>query len=1163
MHSPRPRSLHGLALLMALAVLRLSLGIDPGGATDGPGDADGPVITLAGGVGELAAVTWPPSGGLLLAEVVTGGVTASDEYIELTNAGSVPADLAGLELVYVTAAGGTVSRKVAWSQPTPIAPGRHLLVANAIGAWASVADATYTSGLAATGGALVLRPIGGAPLDAVGWGDATNAYVEGSAAPAPSAGSSIERRPGGLEGNGSDTNVNASDWVVQAAPAAQNLAAPAAPAPTPTPTADPTMEPTPTADPTTTPSEEPTPTPTPTPAPEPSLSASPVPEPTPPPTSEPTPTAGPDATPTPSPTPTPTPGPTSPALATPVTEARGLPDGTSVVLDGVLTTPLGALEGGRAAVLQEGTAGIALYLSAVAVDPLPAGTRLRATGTIAHRYGATTLRLDEGSIATSGTIEPLPIALPLTTASLGEWVEGRRVALRGVVGEAPAAVADGWSFTLDDGSGPARVIVTASALAGRAIARGDTLEVAGPVGQRDTSGTGSEGYRLLATLEPDLALLPTPTPTPTPLPTPSPTPDASPTPGPTTTPLPTPAPTFTATPSPSPTPPPAIVIPVAAARLLPVGSSVRIAGVVTAEPGRLGPSTGALEDEGAGIALRVPVGTPGIGRGSALALAGTIGSVYGQLELRVDPATVVPAAGPVAPAPRPLAIPEVGEVTEGLLVEVAGTVRATPTATVLGDLAFDLVDASGARVRVVVRAPSTLTKASAPRGAALRVTGIVGQRSSARGRLDGYRIWLRDAADLRLDRAGTGPTASPATLTTIAAARAAGGGAVRIAGIVTAPATLLDGSGRRIVLEDTSGAIELLLPAGSVAPPPGSRIVATGACGTAYGAPRLAVEAIERAGSGEVAPGSALPGAPVEWRLVRLSGRLAAVRRLGERWTAELETSSGRVPLVGLPGAGISATLLSSGRRATVTGIVRRPYPSASDRRFLLLPRGPGDLALGPLEPGARPSDGAGARSAASGGIATAGPGTIGDRSIALLDLGRLAESTGRLVRVAGIVREASSGSLLLDDGTGQARLVLADGAAPLASAIGAGEALEAVGRVGRRDGVPILLVVDPAAIVRIGELGEQVPLIPSAGRAAADELASPCGPGCPPDGDGSGSLAAEPVAAATLGGSPSLAALLLVALAVPLAGITLLGRRRRAPAADPPHDPPERGREA
>ena len=141
----------------------------------------------------------------------------------------------------MTSSGATITRKATWAATTILEPGRHLLVANAAGIHAAVADATYTGGLAATGGALVLRPIGGAPVDAVGWGDASSAFVEGLAAPAPAGGSSIERLPGGTLGNGTDTNDNAADFAVQVgANAAEPRAPPDADAgcpsgPTPTP----------------------------------------------------------------------------------------------------------------------------------------------------------------------------------------------------------------------------------------------------------------------------------------------------------------------------------------------------------------------------------------------------------------------------------------------------------------------------------------------------------------------------------------------------------------------------------------------------------------------------------------------------------------------------------------------------------------------------------------------------------------------------------------------------------------------------------------------------------------------------------------------------------------------------------------------------------------
>ena len=129
------RSLRTPAILACVALLRLAVSAGPGTLPGGP-------LSLAGDLQALGSVGWPVSAALLVAEVVTGGASASDEYVELTNAGSVPADLAGLELVYVTSSGGTVTRKVSWTTSTRIDPGRHLLIANASGIWASVADAT-------------------------------------------------------------------------------------------------------------------------------------------------------------------------------------------------------------------------------------------------------------------------------------------------------------------------------------------------------------------------------------------------------------------------------------------------------------------------------------------------------------------------------------------------------------------------------------------------------------------------------------------------------------------------------------------------------------------------------------------------------------------------------------------------------------------------------------------------------------------------------------------------------------------------------------------------------------------------------------------------------------------------------------------------------------
>ena len=110
-------------------------------------------LTVANSV---AAVAWPPSDGLLVSEVVTGAGTASDEFVEIYNASATDRDLGGLELVYATASGSTVTRKQTWTQLT-LGPHRHLLLANSAGKWATGADGLYSSGFAATGGSLVLR----------------------------------------------------------------------------------------------------------------------------------------------------------------------------------------------------------------------------------------------------------------------------------------------------------------------------------------------------------------------------------------------------------------------------------------------------------------------------------------------------------------------------------------------------------------------------------------------------------------------------------------------------------------------------------------------------------------------------------------------------------------------------------------------------------------------------------------------------------------------------------------------------------------------------------------------------------------------------------------------------------------------------------------------
>ena len=1141
----------------------------------------------------VTAVAWPVST-LLISEVQTGGASASDEFAEIANAGPLAVDLIGLEVVYATSTGSTVTRKATWAASRILDPGRHLLLANAAGIHAGIGDATYSGGFAAAGGAVVLRPIGGSPIDAVAWGDATNGFVEGVAAPAPAAGSSIERQPGGASGNGTDTNVNAADFRI-AAPSPQNLASPqtpdpsASPSPSPTvvPSADPgpsgppvtptpqpsasiAPTPTPTPVPTATPTPVPTATPTPvsTPSATPASTPTPTPTPTPVPTSTPTPMPTPTSAPTLTPTPTPTPT-SAPIVA--IVDARAMADGVTVRLAGMLTTDLGAIDSARIGFIQDGTDGIAIRLGAALAAPIPAGRSITINGTLGSYFSLRVVNIDMATIEVGGQGD-LPVPLGSTTGGADEALEGLRLAVAGTVTETPTALADGLGVTIDDGSGPLRVVVADPARAGQPIATGDHVAAVGPLGQRDSSGTGLAGYRLHATLPGELVEVAPPSPSPTPVASPTPTPPPSsspsfaptpppapsqpptPTPVPTVSPSPTPNPTPSASPSPSPSDTQTISI--AEARNGTVGTRVRVGGVVTAEAGRLGtPPLIAIQDSTAGIAVRLADTTPRPAAGTWLELSGKIADPYGQLELRSISA--VRAAGQAA-LPAPLGVDglSLGETTEGRLVVVEGVAAGRPVKATSGDLTF-IVTTTHGPVRIAVDATAGIVPTSVGAGDRLSLTGVAGQRASRKGAPDGYRIWIRGPADIvRLGgpsaspSPSTSPSASPASdgpLRTIAAAILAGSGTVTIEGSITTRASLLDATNRRVIVQDGTAAIEVLLPVGVSAPAVGVRIRVAGEVGRAYGAPRIRAATVRRVGTGVVSPLEirVAPGAAHEWRLVRVRGDIVEVHRSGDRWTADLLVGGVRIPIVGLAGAGIPSAALATGRTATIVGIVRRPYPTASDRRFAIDPRSPADLTVGgPADgPSASPGSG-GSGSASNGSVAPAG--SSGPGSVAggppEVDLVELVDHVGQAVRVGGLVQSVAVDGFRLDDGTAVASVRLSGAAADLAGSIVVGDALSATGRVelDPAGGTAIVAVDDPAGISLVGDLGGD-----SAGASPGPfDSTDPNSTGGAPGGAGD---PATPAVAARLAdlAVPEIGALGLLLVSIASLAVTLLRRRR------------------
>jgi hypothetical protein len=198
-----------------------------------------------------------------------------------------------------------------------------------------------------------------------------------------------------------------------------------------------------------------------------------------------------------------------------------------------------------------------------------------------------------------------------------------------------------------------------------------------------------------------------------------------------------------------------------------------------------------------------------------------------------------------------------------------------------------------------------------------------------------------------------------------------------------------------------------------------------------------------------------------------------------------------------MAGAGIPSTAIAAGRTATIVGIAKRPYPTATDRRFALLPRSAGDLAFGPASATGSTGTTGGTGTGAGG---TGGGTTVGDPGASLVDAAAdtdlidLAAHVGQPVTVAGLIAALTSDGFVLDDGTATATVVLSGDALELEPYLHVGDALAASGVV-TTDGDELRIRVSIATdLVRVGDLGQAMPVTgspaPGPEAAAADATA-------------------------------------------------------------------------
>lgn len=169
-----------------------------------------------------------------------------------------------------------------------------------------------------------------------------------------------------------------------------------------------------------------------------------------------------------------------------IAQARALPLGTVVTVDGSVTTPSGAFESSffdKGFGLQDKSAGI--YVSLQTDLGVAPRRQARITGTLQDSFGL--LILVPSDVKLHGT-GPKVQAKWVTTGAVGEATEGRIVRVIGTITQAPASdLPFGFKFFVDDGSGELQIFVntqTGIDLSGLTV--GQTVSVTGFSSQFDT-----------------------------------------------------------------------------------------------------------------------------------------------------------------------------------------------------------------------------------------------------------------------------------------------------------------------------------------------------------------------------------------------------------------------------------------------------------------------------------------------------------------------------------------------------------------------------------------------------------------------------------------------------------------------------------------------------
>lgn len=153
---------------------------------------------------------------IVISQFQVAGGTANDEFIELHNTSANPVDLNGLRVVYRSASGTNDVLFAEWTTSTIIPAGGYYLIASTGYDGSVTPNFIYNPtacqcSMSATSGGLAVRngaSNSGVILDSVGYGSATNAFVETATTTAPSANSGQARLNNGCQ----DSDNNSNDF---------------------------------------------------------------------------------------------------------------------------------------------------------------------------------------------------------------------------------------------------------------------------------------------------------------------------------------------------------------------------------------------------------------------------------------------------------------------------------------------------------------------------------------------------------------------------------------------------------------------------------------------------------------------------------------------------------------------------------------------------------------------------------------------------------------------------------------------------------------------------------------------------------------------------------------------------------------------------------------